>query len=244
MVLIDGKPTILDPSDVLRQIPSSSIENIEIITNPSVKYDPDGATGIINIITKKNPLEGVSGIVNANVGTFEQYGGDFQLSYRVSKFNFILGANHNKRPTPGSLISERFNLSNDTAYHVNSSGEGGREFINSNIRGGIEYDLSKTGFHIDFKVVMGAWAFNNGSTLFYNEFTFPETQSISYKSIDETTREGIFGSFDAIYQKTFKKKETVPDPKAVLDDPAKAVQGGSPMKKRIYQRRTYAYPEI
>ena len=121
-VLIDGKPTILDPSDALRQIPSSSIENIEIITNPSVKYEPDGATGIINIITKKNRLDGLSGIANVNVGTYDQYGGDFQLSYRMNKINFIFGANYNKRGRPGYMTSERTTLSNDTTFFVGSSG--------------------------------------------------------------------------------------------------------------------------
>ena len=79
-VLIDGKPTILEPSDALRQISSSNIENIEIITNPSVKYEPDGATGIINIVTKKNFMDGLSGIVNLDAGTFGQYGGDLQVN--------------------------------------------------------------------------------------------------------------------------------------------------------------------
>ena len=51
-VLIDGRPTPLDATDALRQIPASSIENIEIITNPSAKYEPDGASGVLNIITK------------------------------------------------------------------------------------------------------------------------------------------------------------------------------------------------
>jgi hypothetical protein len=93
LVLIDGKPTLLDPTDALRQIPSQSIDNIEIITNPSVKFDPDGATGIINIITKKSRLEGVSGVANVNVGRFGQFGGDFQLNYRLNKISFVLGAN-------------------------------------------------------------------------------------------------------------------------------------------------------
>jgi hypothetical protein len=54
MVLINGKPSPFEASDALAQVPATSIENIEIITNPSAKYDPDGAAGIINIITKKN----------------------------------------------------------------------------------------------------------------------------------------------------------------------------------------------
>jgi len=109
-VFIDGKPTILEPSDALRQIPSSSIENIEIITNPSVKYEPDGATGIINIITKKNYLDGLSGIVNLDAGMYDQYGGDFQLGYRINKFNFILGANYDKHTRPGSESSDRYSI--------------------------------------------------------------------------------------------------------------------------------------
>jgi len=52
-VLIDGRPSVLDANDALQQIPASTIDNIEIITNPSAKFDPDGTAGIINIITKK-----------------------------------------------------------------------------------------------------------------------------------------------------------------------------------------------
>ena len=52
-VFIDGKPSVLDGNEALQQIPANTIENIEIITNPSVKYDPDGTAGIINIVLKK-----------------------------------------------------------------------------------------------------------------------------------------------------------------------------------------------
>ena len=53
-VLVDGRPTIMESNDVLQQMPASSIENIEIITNPSAKYDPEGTAGIINLVLKKN----------------------------------------------------------------------------------------------------------------------------------------------------------------------------------------------
>ncbi len=52
-VLIDGRPSVLQGSDALQQIPASSIDHIEIITNPSAKYDPDGVGGIINVVLKK-----------------------------------------------------------------------------------------------------------------------------------------------------------------------------------------------
>ena len=65
-VLIDGKPTVLDASEALQQIPANMIENIEIITNPSAKFDPDGSAGIINVILKKKKSLGLNGIVSYN----------------------------------------------------------------------------------------------------------------------------------------------------------------------------------
>ncbi len=93
-VLIDGKPSPLDGSDALRQIPASAVENIEIITNPSAKYDPDGLAGIINVITKKRALDGFSGLVNASVGTGDKYRGDFLINYKNDKFSAFLGADY------------------------------------------------------------------------------------------------------------------------------------------------------
>ncbi len=204
-VLIDGKPTILDPSDALRQIPSSSIENIEIITNPSVKYEPDGATGIINIVTKKNRLDGLSGVVNANAGMYGQYGGDLQLSYRMNKFNFIVGANYNKRTRPGDVTNNRITLSDDTTYFVNSYGATHREHSNAGFRAGIEYDISKNDF-ISLSGRYGNWDMNNNSTLRYDDWTDPKTDFYSYNSIDGTTRGGRYFNIDGVYQHTFNKK--------------------------------------
>ena len=67
-VLIDGRPTLLDGNTVLQQMPATTIENIEIITNPSAKYNPEGTAGIINLVMKKNTLKGISGIAGINAG--------------------------------------------------------------------------------------------------------------------------------------------------------------------------------
>ena len=53
-ILIDGRPTNISPSQLLQQIPSTSIKSIELITNPSAKYNPEGMSGIINIVLNKN----------------------------------------------------------------------------------------------------------------------------------------------------------------------------------------------
>src|SRR6056297_1419394 len=89
-VLINGKPTVLDAADALRQIPASSIQNIEIITNPSVKYDPDGNGGIINVVLKKQHEKGTTGIVNTSVGVSNKYRIDALLNRRLGKFNYFI----------------------------------------------------------------------------------------------------------------------------------------------------------
>lgn len=94
-VLIDGRPSVLDANDALQQIPASTIDNIEIITNPSAKFDPDGTAGIINIITKKNKLQGFSGVVNLNAGLNNKYGGDFLINYKKRNINVYFGADYN-----------------------------------------------------------------------------------------------------------------------------------------------------
>ncbi|MDP4187644.1 MAG: TonB dependent receptor [Bacteroidota bacterium] len=90
-ILIDGRPsgsTGESLSSVLDQIPASSIENIEIITNPSAKYDPEGTGGIINIILKKEKRNGLNGMVSLNAGTRDKYTGTATMNYRINKFNF------------------------------------------------------------------------------------------------------------------------------------------------------------
>lgn len=208
-VLIDGKPTILDPSDALRQIPSSSIENIEIITNPSAKYEADGATGIINVITKKNYLDGLSGIVNLNAGMYGQYGGDLQLNYRVNKVNFVFGADYNHRARPGDVVNERQTFKEDAISYVNSSGDTEREFVRSGFRAGLEYNPTKNDF-ISLSSRIGRWDMSNNSTLLYEAFSQPETEFETYNSFDESQRGGDYYSLDGVFQHTFAKKVEEP----------------------------------
>ncbi len=89
-ILIDGRPSSFTGgtlSGVLDAIPASSIERIEVVTNPSAKYDPDGTSGIINIVLKKNKLKGFNGQVTASMATGHDHNFNGALSYRNSKFN-------------------------------------------------------------------------------------------------------------------------------------------------------------
>lgn len=92
-VFIDGKPTMMQGMDALRQIPAGSIDQIEIISSPSAKYDPDGDAGIINVILKKNRGDGFAGIVNASIANRDKYAADALFNYNASKFNLFAGLN-------------------------------------------------------------------------------------------------------------------------------------------------------
>lgn len=94
-ILIDGRPSSLSGGNgrtLLDALPAGSIERIEVVTNPSAKYDPDGTSGIINIVLKKNKLRGFNGLISGNAGSDLVTGGEVldgtvTLSYRNSKIN-------------------------------------------------------------------------------------------------------------------------------------------------------------
>jgi outer membrane receptor protein involved in Fe transport len=93
-VLVNNKPYPLQGADALKQISSNSIENIELITNPSSKYDAEGSAGIININLKAQKDMSMSGIVNLNSGTGDKYNGDFSFSYNVDGWNLTTGLDY------------------------------------------------------------------------------------------------------------------------------------------------------
>jgi iron complex outermembrane receptor protein len=101
MVMMDGRPTYLSPNDVanlLRSMPASSIDQIEIMTNPSAKYDAAGNSGVINIKTKKNKQKGFNGSVTLNYGQGQYWrtNNNFNINYRTGKFNIFANGGYSK----------------------------------------------------------------------------------------------------------------------------------------------------
>ncbi|RLJ77616.1 TonB-dependent receptor domain-containing protein [Pedobacter alluvionis] len=89
-VLIDGKPSLIaggNVAQILQSIPASSIESVEVITNPSAKYDAEGQSGIINIVLKKNTKLGFNGSVALTAGNRDNYNANTNLSFQNSKVN-------------------------------------------------------------------------------------------------------------------------------------------------------------
>ncbi|MCI9843950.1 TonB-dependent receptor domain-containing protein [Flavobacterium pectinovorum] len=90
-VLIDGRPSNIDPAQLLKQIPSTSIKKIELITNPSAKYNPEGMSGIINIVLHKNTNTGFNGTYSGGItfGQTAKYNQSLDLNYKTGKVNFF-----------------------------------------------------------------------------------------------------------------------------------------------------------
>ncbi|MEM1001925.1 MAG: outer membrane beta-barrel protein, partial [Bacteroidota bacterium] len=114
-VMVDGKLTNIAPEQLLRQIPSTSIKQIELITNPSAKYNPDGMSGIINIILYKNVNVGFNGNINVGLG-YEiepKFNSSIDMNYRNGKLNFFgnYGNNISDNATEGIISQPEVNTS-------------------------------------------------------------------------------------------------------------------------------------
>ncbi|MCZ4695078.1 TonB-dependent receptor [Ancylomarina euxinus] len=208
-VLVDGRPSILEAADILTQMPASVIENIEIITNPSAKYDPEGSSGIINIITKKGNLKGTSGVVNLNVGNFGNYGADFLVNLRKNKFNFHLGMDYSNRNFSGSSESENRTTTDNKTTYVFSEGDSDRERLGYGLRTGFDYEIDDKNL-ITLGLRYGGREMDMGSNLDYTDYFTLDGGAPSlkkyYKSTDNWNREMEFYNANFSYQRNFKGK--------------------------------------
>ena len=114
-ILIDGKESGLSgmsTQDALRTLQGDMIERVEVITNPSVRYDAEGSAGIINIILKKDKRQGFNGAVNLRTGYPWLYGGSLSLSYRLRRWNLFASYGFNHRSNLGGGVNQtkRFDI--------------------------------------------------------------------------------------------------------------------------------------
>jgi len=205
-VLIDGKPSPLEGSDALRQIPASAVDNIEIITNPSAKYDPDGLSGIINIITKKRALDGFSGIVNTSIGTGDKYRGDLLINYKNDKFSMFFGADYTDENRAGERNISQMTTSNDTVKYVVHSGDGPFNRFGYTFKGGVGYKLNEKNI-LSLEGSYGYASFGRSSNEKFREYTVPSSIEKYYLLNESDLRSEDFYSLTLNFEKLFNSKD-------------------------------------
>ncbi|MFT4758774.1 MAG: outer membrane receptor protein involved in Fe transport [Paraglaciecola sp.] len=142
-ILINGKPSILasEEGNALGTITAEMIEKIEVITNPSAKYEAEGTSGIINIVLKKEERKGINGSVSINTGIPQNHSIGLSLNRRTEKFNLFsqIGVGYRELPRDGRNINQNL-VSNETIFSE------GTNFRNENFYNfivGTDYHINK-----------------------------------------------------------------------------------------------------
>ncbi len=158
-LLIDGKPSVLDASDALNQIPSSSVEKIEVITNPSVKYDSDGTSGIINLLMKKQRRIGTSGQATLALATGDKYSGNIMLNQRSHKLQTRFGVTYSKKRKQTDSKDFRDSYFGDSILSQSISSKRDIHRENYKFNGGLGWSISKTDI-LNFDLELGSWGYD------------------------------------------------------------------------------------
>lgn len=113
-VLIDGRPSnAINIAEALRQIPADAIDKVEVVTNPSARYDSEGGGGLLNIILKKGKNLGINGSVIASGGDPTNYGLTANINYKTKGFNLFGTTGYNYRKNPGNGVNNTEYLNPD-----------------------------------------------------------------------------------------------------------------------------------
>jgi outer membrane receptor protein involved in Fe transport len=207
-ILIDGKPSNIDAAQLLQQIPSSSIKQVELITNPSAKYNPEGMSGIINIILHKNSNEGFNGSINSGV-TFAitpKVNSALNLNYKTGKVNFYTnyGFNHGKNRNFGTIDSERPNSENSqdfNSYNQNTS---------HLVKFGVDFymdDRNTFSLFTNQNISLSRGAGSN--TIDYFDIDLRDSEQLTKQNNDNNTQ-----TYDFAYKHDFTKKDETLDVQA------------------------------
>ncbi|MBD0256815.1 MAG: TonB-dependent receptor [Cytophagales bacterium] len=208
-ILIDGKPSGLvgiRGGGGLQQLQGSAIERIEVITNPSARYEAEGMAGIINIVLKKERKEGFNGSFDLIAGHPDNFGAAANVNYRRKNLNFFVNYTASYRNTPGrsSLYQESYR--NDTTFIYDQHWTNQLRGMNNNARAGIDY------FFNDKNVLTGAytWRVSKGkrfSDIRYRDYLFNTDNALRLvnRTQDETETEPN-SEYALTYKRSFTRK--------------------------------------
>ncbi|MBT8296969.1 MAG: TonB-dependent receptor, partial [Maribacter sp.] len=182
-ILINGKPSALSglSTDALQQLPAEAIEKVEVITNPSARYDAEGTAGILNIVLKQSKTAGLNGSTLLNVGYPKSYGGNLSLNLRREKFNIFTNTSYRYRSGPGNALYKQENFNSD----------GSTASFQDEIR---EYERQNDGFNTN----IGFEFFIDSTSSITNSFVYRKTAGDDTVDID-------FFNFDAAMNPTIQR---------------------------------------
>ena len=208
-ILIDGKPSTLagiNGSSGLQSLQGNLIDKVEIITNPSARYEAEGMAGIINIVLKKNQNQGFNGAIETTTGYPENFGGTAIVNYRKNKFNFFInyGVFYRRTPGRGSIYQEVY-TGKQTNFLEQHSANNVTGLVN-NVRGGADY------FFNDKTILTASYIFRRTDVQRITDFNYLDYRgnlynlySDTYRQQDEKEAEPN-GEYALTFKKNFAKK--------------------------------------
>ncbi|MGC1240343.1 MAG: outer membrane beta-barrel family protein [Chryseosolibacter sp.] len=208
-ILIDGKPSGLvsfKGGSGLQQLQASMIERVEVITNPSARYEAEGMAGIINIVLRKERNQGFNGSFELITGTPSNFGGAANLNYRHRKVNFFInyGIAYRVQPGESTLYQEVYGA--DTTF-LKQENEGSIIGFNNNIRGGIDFYFTET------SILTGSYLFRRSDATRVTDIDYrlfrsnlSNLESIESRRQDEEETEPN-SEYSLIYKKSFPQKD-------------------------------------
>jgi outer membrane receptor protein involved in Fe transport len=142
-ILIDGKPTnTATGGNRLEQIPASSIEKVEVVTNPSARYDAAGGAGVINIILKKQKKDGWNGQATLNLGTRDKYNPSISLNRRAGKMNWFASYDLRDDRYRSRMNTQQTTILEGQELRIVQDGTNQRHNVNHSARLGFDYTIS------------------------------------------------------------------------------------------------------
>jgi ferric enterobactin receptor len=206
-ILIDGKMSGLagiSNRNALRSLQSDMIERIEIITNPSVRYDAEGTSGIINIVLKKDQRQGFNGSIDATTGYPFQAGLGINTNYRLNKWNFFANyaINYSERIGSGTLYRE---FTRDQLYVTDQERERLRKAWSNTIRLGSEYFINPLN-SLTFSLMYRYSDESNKSTVNYKDYLLNQMVGESERVDNEGEIDPDL-EYSLLYRKQFRKKD-------------------------------------
>ncbi|MES2748147.1 MAG: outer membrane beta-barrel family protein [Bacteroidota bacterium] len=146
-VLIDGKPSnAISITEALKIIPADAIDKVEVITNPSARYDAEGGGGILNIVLKKGKTSGTNGTFMATTGYPDNHGVSGTVNFKDTEFNVFTTQSYNYRSNPGNAFTDSryLNPDNTTKSYVNETRDNDRLNKGYNGNFGMDWFLDKS----------------------------------------------------------------------------------------------------